>query len=211
MTTSTNPMIAHYAERLREHGPGAKAVHWADKDSQFARFRVLCGIDDDLGHVLDVGCGLGALWDHLEDRGGYSAYTGVDIVPEFLDHLRARAAGATQVRVMRSDLPNALPGPVDYALASGIFNNAMDDNWGFLTSSLRAMWDASEKGIAFNAMTRFVDFHDPELWYVDPAEVLSFCKTELGGHPVLRHDYLTRPGAFPFEFAVYVYRTPRVG
>lgn len=211
MTDRANPMVAHYSERFQEHGPSAEAVHWADEASQFARFRILCGIADELGHVLDVGCGLGALYDHLGDRGGFSAYTGVDIVPEFLDHFRARTKDVPNVRVLRSEMPDPLPGPVDFAMASGIFNNAMDDNWGFLTDTLQAMWDAAEQGIAFNAMTRFVDFHDPDLWYVDPAEVLAFCKEELQGHPVLRHDYLTRPGAYPFEFAVYLYKEPRVG
>ena len=37
---------------------------------------------------------------------------------------------------------------------------------------------------------------------------LSMDHSELGGHPVLRHDYVTRPGGFPFEFTMYVYKQP---
>ncbi|RVT84295.1 hypothetical protein DXV76_11455 [Rhodobacteraceae bacterium CCMM004] len=86
----------------------------------------------------------------------------------------------------------------------------MDDNWGFMTAVLRQMWAAAEKGIAFNAMTSHVDYRDPGLWYVDPGEVLAFCKSALGGHPVLVHDYVLREGGFPFEFALYVYKSPRL-
>jgi hypothetical protein len=85
----------------------------------------------------------------------------------------------------------------------------MDDNWGFMTTTLRRMYAAARRGIAFNAMTSHVDYRDPELFYVDPMQVFAFCKAELGGHPVLRHDYVTRPGGFPYEFAIYVYKSPR--
>jgi hypothetical protein len=78
-----------------------------------------------------------------------------------------------------------------------------------MTRTLRRMWAVAGKGIAFNSMSTHVDYRDPELYYVDPLEALAFCKSELGGHPVLRHDYILRPGGFPFEFAIYLYKSPR--
>lgn len=79
-----------------------------------------------------------------------------------------------------------------------------------MTRTLRQMWAAADKGIAFNAMSSHVDYRDEGLFYVDPMQVFASCKDDLGGHPVLCHDYVTRPGEFPFEFAMYVLKAPRV-
>jgi SAM-dependent methyltransferase len=200
-------LIAHYQALLAKHGPSAQAVQYADAETQTARFAVLTGIAPDLGRVLDVGCGLCHLHGFLKQRGGFSAYHGVDVVPEFIT--LANAAMADDPRASASliapeqDLPAC-----DHALLSGVFNNKMTDNWGFMTQTLRRMWAAADKGIAFNAMTSHVDSRDKGLYYVDPTEVFTFCKRELGGHPVLRHDYSVRQGGFPFEFAIYLHKTP---
>lgn len=200
-------LIAHYQALLAEHGPNSRAVQYSDTLTQTARFAVLSGIAPDLGRVLDVGCGLCHLHGFLKQRGGFSAYHGVDIVPEFI--ALANTAMADDAHAHASLIaPDADLPTCDYALLSGVFNNRMPDNWGFMTATLRRMWAAADQGIAFNAMTSHVGYRDEGLYYVDPMQVIGFCKTELGGHPVLRHDYSVRPGGFPFEFAVYLYKEP---
>lgn len=204
-------LIQAYQARLAEHGPSAEAVQYADRDSQYARFAVLADIDRNMTSVLDVGCGLVDFWRYLRGTGSQARYCGVEIVPEFVDLATQAMADdpAASAHLMDAETED-LPGGCQYAVLSGVFNNRMADNWGFMTATLKRMWNAAEDGIAFNAMSTHVDYRDDALWYVDPAEVLAFCKAELGGHPVLRHDYVTRPGGFPFEFAIYVRRTPLV-
>jgi SAM-dependent methyltransferase len=200
-------LIEHYRALLAQHGPSAHAVQYSDATTQQARFAVLAGIAPDLGRVLDVGCGLCHLHGFLNGRVPFSAYHGVDIVPEFIALANAAMAGDPRAHASLIAPDADLP-PCDHALLSGVFNNRMPDNWGFMTATLRRMWAAADKGIAFNAMTSHVDYRDEGLYYVDPMQVIAFCKTELGGHPVLRHDYSVRPGGFPFEFAVYLYKQP---
>ena len=210
MAQSKADIIKNYRDRLATYGPSSEAVQYADRESHFARFEVIAGVDPDMRSVLDVGCGLGDFCHFLRARGRGARYHGVDIVPEFV----ARAAevfaddDAAGVSLLDAEV-ETLPGGYDYAVLSGVFNNAMEDNWGFMTRTLRRMWAAAGKGISFNAMSTYVDYRDPDLFYVDPMQVFAFCKAELGGHPVLRHDYSVRPGGFPFEFAVYVYKWPR--
>lgn len=206
---SRQAIIENYRERLRKHGPSPQAVQYSDAESQSARFAVLAAIDPNMESVLDVGSGLCDFVRFLRARGSTARYLGVDIVPEFVALsqealIEDPAAEAALLDVETFELPSGF----EYAVLSGVFNNVMDDNWAFMAVTLRRMWAAATRGIAFNAMSTYVDYRDSDLWYVDPARVLDFCKSELGGHPVLRHDYVTHPGGFPFEFAVHVYREP---
>jgi SAM-dependent methyltransferase len=202
-------LIKSYQNRLRKHGPSSQAVQYSDQDSHFARFHVLAGVDPEMASVLDVGCGLCDFWRYLRATGSNARYCGVDIVPDFVDLAKAAMATDPDADVHLVDVDEGeLPKGYDYAVLSGVFNNVMEDNWGFMTTTLRKMWTAAGKGIAFNAMSTHVDYRAPDLYYVDPVDVFGFCKGELGGHPVLRHDYVTRTGGFPFEFAVYVYKEP---
>lgn len=202
-------LVRNYRERLALHGPGPQAVQWADHGSHYARFVVLAEVAPVLGSVLDVGCGHGDFCHFLRSQGQTTRYTGVDIVPEFVDLANAAFHDDPAAQALLLDAEtDTLPVGHDWAVLSGVFNNAMDDNRGFMETTLRRMWAATTKGIAFNAMSSWVDYRDPDLWYVDPMEVFAFAKRALGGHPVLRHDYVTRAGGYPFEFAMYVYKTP---
>ncbi len=211
MTRPDDPaLVHHYRQLLARHGDDARAVQYADAETQQARFAVLAAVGDPLTSVLDVGCGLAHLCDWLRAQGWRGRYLGVDQVPEFVERANARLADDPLAEVRLGTATGPLPDGCDFVLLSGVFNNAMADNEGFMRATLRAMWAAAAKGIAFNAMSTHVDWRDPELWYADPAEVLAFCKAGLGGHPVLIHDYVTRPGGFPYEFAVHLRKAPRL-
>ena len=210
MTQPPDAIRSHYRALFDRHGDDPRAVQWGDTATQQARFAALAAVGDPLTSVLDVGCGLAHLCDWLRAQGWTGRYVGVDQVPEFVERANARLAADPLAEVHLAQATGPLPGGCDFALLSGVFNNTMPDNAGFLQATLRAMWDAANTAIAFNAMSRFVDWQEPGLWYADPAEVLAFCKTGLGGHPVLIHDYVTRPGGFPFEFAVHVRKAPRL-
>lgn len=208
--TRENPLIRHYQERLARHGPSPQAVQYADTATQYARFAVLYEVDPEMHSVLDYGCGLADFCHFLRQQGNQARYRGLEQVPEFVELSNSALATDPLAEVHLADIVNdAPPQGYEYAVLSGVFNNRMDDNWGFMTAVLERMFAACTKGIAFNAMTTFVDYEDDGLYYADPFEVLRFCKLELGGHPVLRHDYALRSGGFPFEYAIYLYKEPR--
>lgn len=202
-------LVKHYQSLLVEHGSSSKTLQWTDRESQYARFSVLSGLFAEPDSVLDVGCGLADFYRFMRGRGMTGAYHGVDVVPEFVDLANKALSADPQAKASLADATGPLPSGFDYAVLSGVFNIRMEDNSGFMKTMLRRMWDAAGKGIAFNAMSTEVDYYDDGLWYVDPCEVFKFCKRELGGNVVLRHDYALRDGGYPFEFAVYVYKEPQ--
>lgn len=197
---------SHYQQLFERYGDSPRAVQWGDLETQKARFEILAQIAPTLDSVIDVGCGLGHLYEHLKTREPELRYLGLDFVEEFV--LAARQKLATEhIKFQIFDLlKDPLPEGYDFALLSGVFNNAMDDNWGFMKQALSTMYAGAQRGIAFNAMSTYVDYQDDGLFYVDPCKVFDFCKKSLGRRVVLRHDYFVRDGSIPFEFAIYVYK-----
>ena len=196
----------HYQDLFAEHGNSSHAVQYSDSASQFKRFEILQQIDRSMESVVDIGCGLGHLYEFLQTKNENIRYLGLDFVKEFIQAAQ-NTHGKDQVAFQVCDLyQDQIPSGYDYALLSGVFNNLMPDNWGFMRMTLEKMFAAANKGIAFNCMSTYVDYFDAGLFYVNPCEVFDFCKRELGRKVVLRNEYLIREGSIPFECTFYVYK-----
>jgi SAM-dependent methyltransferase len=197
----------HYLSLFREHGDAARAVQHHDAASQANRFDVLAAIASDLGAVVDLGCGLGHLCDHLRARGFTGPYLGLDFVEEFVARASARHDGDARTQFRVFDLArDPYPKGYDTYLVCGVFNNRMPDNDRFMRQVLAKSFAAARRQVAFNAMSTYVDFENPELYYTDPREVFDYCKRTLTRRVSLRHDYLVRDDRPPYEYTMYLYR-----
>ena len=78
--------------------------------------RLLEGSDISGCHVLDIGCGLGAIDELLVNRHGAGSVIGVDIDPELLRQMDARIERAALADRIRNQLVK--PGPLPFADAS---------------------------------------------------------------------------------------------
>jgi SAM-dependent methyltransferase len=217
-TTLDNPpfhvehLIATFEERLRRFGPTPKGL-WADKNSNenlVRRFDALLGTigASNACSLLDLGCGPGLALAYMEARGMLERirYHGIDLSPLMIDHARQEWP---QYSFEHRDI-TAHPLPplaYDYTMINGVFTGKFalpyEEMEAFVTSLLHAAWHATQHALAFNVMSVHVDWERPYLfhWPVDAA--LSFCKTHLSRHVVVRADYGL------YEYAVQVYRTPR--
>lgn len=198
---------AHYRALFEQHGATASAVQWSSTETQKNRFRVLSEITQPEERVVDVGSGLGDMLSFLrEEQGFVGRYTGLDLVPEFVAHARARYESDNQAsfsvaNVLEDELPRA-----DVYLSSGLFNNRMDDNWGYMTRILARMYECAERAVAFNALSTYVDYQDAHLYYCDPLALFDYIKQNLTRRVTLRHDYLVKPNSIPFEFTMVLCR-----
>ena len=201
-------VVAHYETRLREFGPTARGMDWKDEASQTLRFRMLCtGFDLAGRRILEVGAGVGHLYDHLRARGIDADYTGLDASAEMVSAARARHPG---VRFECGDLAGGTTDgdeTWDVVLCSGVFHvklDAPEAEWeAFVIGMLRAMYAHCREGIGFNLMSDQVDYRSADLFYANPARILDFCRDELSRYVTLRHDYPL------YEFTVHVHRSPR--
>jgi SAM-dependent methyltransferase len=200
---------AHYQGLFEKEGVSPKSIQWPDRGSQIKRFKILTGIDRDLQSVLDVGCGLGDLGVFLRENEFTGDYVGADIVPEFIDFADKKFAGddKSTFRLLEPNVAD-LPTGCDHSIVSGLFNNYRSDSSAFMKRLLGEIFEVSNRGMAFNALSTYVDYKESHLSYADPMEVFDFCKRTLGGFPVLKHDYLLKKGGYPYEFTIFLYKKP---
>jgi SAM-dependent methyltransferase len=178
-----------YRSLLTEHGYTAQGVGWKDEEVQSRRFFALMDNNQyGVSSILDVGCGYGALVKFLNDtRKGWFYhihYTGIDVVPEYIE-MAVTMFGSVGKVVRRFheldvrdsyEVKNLLYPSYDLVIASGVLAYyQMPDR----LEILDAMWELTGRTLAFNMTTR-------DTYIGDLNMILPRFKTK---NWVMRHDY----------------------
>jgi SAM-dependent methyltransferase len=193
-------IIKRYTDRLNVNGPNIKALASGVEERRQIRFQVLSEVGDlRSSSILDIGCGFGDFLNYLRENGFKGKYTGIDIVPEFIDICKDRFPEA-EFKVMDFD-EATINESYDYIICSQVFNNLLqhDDNYIIVENVIKKCYGIFNKGMAIDFLTNYVDFKEEHLFYFDPNRVFNFCKN-LTKRVNLRHDYPL------FEFTIYLYK-----
>jgi SAM-dependent methyltransferase len=198
-------VASYYEDKLRDHGPTARGVDWKNEADQKLRFRQLCKLLP-VGEgftVNDLGCGYGALYSFLVERGyKVSSYYGYDVSRLMIEEAHRLFGDFSQVVLINGNSKQLKQ--ADYTLASGLFNvkgNCQDELWlRYVLEVLRDVDRASRRGFAFNLLTRY---SDPEkmrndLFYAHPGFFFDYCKQMFSRNVALLHDY----GLYEFTLIV---------
>ena len=78
-------------------------------------------------------------------------------------------------------------------------------NW--LKKTLITLFKKTNKAIAFNNLSSYVDYKDKILYYERPEKIFKFCKSKLSPLVTIRHDYQIKTKKMPYEFTTYIYKT----
>ncbi|MGZ4314397.1 MAG: class I SAM-dependent methyltransferase [Gaiellaceae bacterium] len=188
------PVERYYSAKVAEYGAVPAGADWNSAESQELRFRELLRICQPNGpfSINDIGCGYGALVLVLRAQNQDFVYRGFDISSAMVAQAR-ETLGETD-RWSFTDRQDELV-PVDYSVASGIFNvklDAKDDDWGrYVSETLDWLDSLSTRGFSFNMLT---SYSDPDrmrsdLYYANPGDVFDQCKQRYSRHIALLHDY----------------------
>lgn len=193
----------YYTNKILEFGETPKGVDWNTADQQTLRYELLLQIvrDAEPTVIADIGSGYGFLVELLEARGIPYTYLGYDISKEMIDRANARYQNVPHVTFKVGKSPEA---PVDYAVASGIFNvrmNFSDEEWlQYIFGVLDEMHAKSKRGFSFNCLTAYSDPPKmrKDLYYADPLALFDHCMRNYSRFVTLLHDYPL------YEFTVLV-------
>ncbi len=196
-------IVKFYEDSLREHGDTAEGMHWKDKSSQALRFAMLTQFKFSPGcTLLDVGCGMGHLYEFLEKKkqAQYLTYYGIDITKKMAHGAKKKyphlSFGAHDIFAL-----NYME--FDFIVCSGAFNTLLGHDrteWAnHCKKTIARMFEICKVGIAFNMLSSYNDFEEPDYYYVDPMEYFALAKT-MSRSVTLRHDYPL------FEWTMYIYK-----
>jgi ubiquinone/menaquinone biosynthesis C-methylase UbiE len=175
----------------------AQAVGWSNEYSQQVRFARLTGVVEHIGvairdaHILDVGCGDGALFGWLlRDRNYRGVYQGIDVVAESVHQARQRYAKTTTATA--SFYTRALlieRSEWDFVVASGLFGLASATWENDLLTALRHMMRLATCAVAFNVLSDAAeDKGDAPVNHVAAQSMVTLVRSVTPWY-VLLHDY----------------------
>ncbi|MBN1947657.1 MAG: methyltransferase domain-containing protein [Bradymonadales bacterium] len=198
--------LRSYYKGSQRQRDSARHVRWLTYDGQILRLQVLLEALSSADYpvsVLDVGCGLGALYGYLRDTDRLGPYLGIDLLPEMVDQARREFPEARFEMVDLLDLEATER--FDLVVCSGSLNVMVKEHERWIKEMLAAMWKHATLAVAVNIQTTRAFRYNPasrgdnDLCHVDPASFLSWCE-QLTPWVSMRQDYLGSEAAF------YLYR-----
>jgi SAM-dependent methyltransferase len=215
MTTNNewSALVTHYERCLERYGPTPQGVDWPNVPDLAVRFHTLLGLLDGAAPeprpvLLDLGCGPGLLLDYLRATGRLETveYRGIDLSPSMVEAACAR--WPNHDISCRDVVKNPLPEhSVDYVIMNGVLTEKQTLSHEAMARIAKelivAAFTAARVGIAFNAMSRHVDWQRPELFHWGFDELSVFLREHISRHYAFRSDYGL------YEYTAFVWRAPR--
>lgn len=192
-------LLRHYDEALRLHGDTAEGAYWPNEADLVKRYQVMLEVIrpplPSCPVFCDLACGTGGFYRYLKQMyHGSVSYIGVD-----RSHLAIRLARQKFPDVTFLELDVSAPSidlsplSCDFLVCNGLFtvkwNLTQDSMWRFLEETITRVWPVVRRGIAFNAMSKVVDWERDDLFHVPMDQVAGLLHRLAGRNIVLRADY----------------------
>jgi SAM-dependent methyltransferase len=200
-------IISHYESCLEKYGDTHLGVDWPREEDVINRYRVMLELAPKTApsfSLLDFGCGAAHLYEYILERGLISIdYSGLDISNKFIMLCKEKHPEATFycMDILADD--NRLP-IVDYIVMNGVFTEkrsmSHNDMFLYFQSVLTKVFPLARKGIAFNVMSKQVDWERNDLFHLSLDDMADFVSTHLSRNFIVRNDYGL------YEYTVYLYR-----
>lgn len=202
-------IVHHYETCLEQHGDTHLGVDWPRKEDALRRYSVMLDLireGNEEVSLLDFGCGAAHLYQYIIDMGVKKIhYCGLDISDKFINLCIKKYPNISfyclDILTSNSSIPK-----FDYIVMNGVFTEKQSMSYEemllYFQSMLKRVFPYAKKGIAFNVMSKQVDWERNDLFHLPLDEMAAFITRHLGRHFVVRNDYGL------YEYTVYLYREP---
>jgi SAM-dependent methyltransferase len=202
-------IISHYESCLERHGDSHLGVDWPKQEDVNIRHRVMLEVVRPKLHngtisLLDFGCGAAHLNEYIRDnRVANIKYAGLDLSDKFVELCRRKFPASDFYCLDLLEQTEALPS-FDYIVMNGVFTEkrslTFEEMFAYFKRLVKKVFAQAEKGIAFNVMSKHVDWEREDLFHLPFDMLATFLKQELSRNFVIRNDYGL------YEYTTYVYR-----
>lgn len=192
-------IISFYDRQQQQFGDKPESLGWT-REGQMLHYKALLDINNTLNGstILDFGCGKGDFYGFLKEKGIAVRYTGLDINENFITIARQRFPECTfKTFDINRDL---LTEQFDYVFLCGVFNLKVQHLADTIRRTLIVLFKHCRIAMGFNALSSYGTHKAFYLNYLDPEEMITFAKSHLSLHVVLRDDRI------PGDFTLFIYR-----
>ncbi len=208
MKEDYDSIVSHYERCFEMHGDSPRGLDWSNLEDMRTRYRVMVELIDkrDAGaSLLDFGCGAAGLLDYINEnhRRLDLRYSGLDMGESFIEYCRKKHPGALFYHVDVLKKPGNAP-RFDYIVMNGVFTEkvhmAFDDMLRYFKRLVSAVFKRTDKGMAFNVMSKHVDWERDDLFHLPFDLLADYLVTSVSRNFVIRNDYGL------YEYTTYIYK-----
>jgi cyclopropane fatty-acyl-phospholipid synthase-like methyltransferase len=203
-------IISHYESCFTKHGDTHLGVDWPNWEDSQTRYRVMLEViresSKDQVSLLDFGCGTSHLYEYmLRHSISNVKYSGLDISEKYIRVAKTKYPDIKYYCLNVLENSDELP-EFDYVVMNGVFTEkctlSFDEMWAYFQRAIAQVFSKVHIGMAFNVMSKQVDWEREDLFHLPMDLLTSFLKREISRHFVLRHEYGL------YEYTTYIYRSP---
>lgn len=207
-------IINHYEKCFKKFGDTARGVDWTKEDQVDIRYQVMLEITNFYKKpydnkkkisILDFGCGLSHFYEYLNKNDlNHIDYTGLEISKIFFEESKKKYPKNIYIYgdILKDD--NLLNKTYDYIISNGVFtekkNLTYDYMFDYLEKMIVSMFKSCTKGMAFNLMSKQVDWEVETLFHVPIDDIANLLTKKITRNFIVRNDYGL------YEYTVYVYK-----
>lgn len=198
------PIVQRYERFLKLYGDTPMGVEWKNQEDAEVRYKVMYELTKGLGgSLLDFGCGTARFLDYLIENKLYNfdSYTGVDLSDNFLAVCCQKYPHKLFLNLNIQE--TVFPTDYDFVVMNGVFTVretlSYAEMYDYLADVVFKTWQQTKKGLAFNVMSKAVDWEKSHLFHVPLDDIEKFV-TSLTRKYQVRHDYGL------YEYTVYCYK-----
>jgi SAM-dependent methyltransferase len=207
-------IINHYEKCFKKFGDTARGVDWTKEEQVDIRYQVMLeitnfyeksyNIDKNIS-ILDFGCGLSQFYEYINKNDlNHVEYTGLEISKIFFEESKKKYPKNLYIFGDILKNGNLLNKTYDYIILNGVFTEKRDLSYDYMFNYLEKMivsiFKSCTKGMAFNLMSKQVDWEVETLFHVPIDDIANLLTKKITRNFIVRNDYGL------YEYTVYVYK-----
>lgn len=171
----------YYDKNMETAEEEHEILGWESKEAQYARFAALKdNVDLNGMKLLDVGCGLGNLYEYLKEEKVKVKYTGVDILPSMIDSAKSKGLDCELLCADVFEDKVFKPKSFNVVYSSGIFNLNLGNNKDFLKKAITRFMELATDYLCFNLLHYKSPNREDTYYYFSPEEAVGIIKEVCG-------------------------------
>ena len=199
-------IVTHYENCLQKHGDTHLGVDWPNPEDANTRYQIMLEViktKPKFCTLLDFGCGTSHLYDYMVKNSITDIkYYGLDISKKFIECSKQKFPDVTYYCLDILDHNEQLP-EFDYIIMNGVFTEkrgiSFETMINYFQDIIKILFAKAKVGIAFNVMSKQVDWEREDLFHLPFDTLANFLTKEISRNFIVRNDYRL------YEYTTYVY------